>query len=128
MLPSTGFLCTRRAVERASTDLRQLRWRYPDQAEGAWACGIYSHYFAKRGVAGAGRGAAGAEEDVEEHQDTNIACVVGIDRYRAEDGSSARCRVGQLRSRTKQRGTSGGGLHTLHTTQARGHTGPARVN
>jgi hypothetical protein len=33
-------------------------------------------------VAGAGRGPAGVEEAIEEHQDsaTNVACVVGTDR------------------------------------------------
>jgi hypothetical protein len=41
------------------------------------------------GVAGAGGGPAGAEEDVEEHQDTNIACVAGTGQKmdRAQDAT-----------------------------------------
>jgi hypothetical protein len=42
-------------------------------------------------VAGAGRGPAGVEEDVEEHRDTNIACVVGTGQKmdRAQDAALA---------------------------------------
>jgi hypothetical protein len=66
------------------------------------------------GVAGAGGGPAGVEEDVEEHQDTNIACVAGT-RYRTEDGSSARCHVDQPRTQIKRKGNSGDGLHNYNT-------------
>jgi hypothetical protein len=40
-------------------------------------------------VAGAGGGPAGVEEDVEEHQNTNIACVAGTGQKmdRAQDAA-----------------------------------------
>jgi hypothetical protein len=55
------------------------------------------------GVAGAGEGPAGVEEDVEEHHDTRIACVVGTQdrRWIGERKSHARCHVDQPRNRIK---------------------------
>jgi hypothetical protein len=65
---------------------------------------------AAEAVAGAGGGPAGVEEDVEEHQDTNIACVVGTGQKmdRAQDAALTNR---QPRNQTKRKGNSGDGLH-----------------
>jgi hypothetical protein len=96
---------------------------------GGWGGGVRARCVCRgagrsswRGTGWGGGGPAGVAGDAEEHQDTNIACV--IYRRRTEDGSSARYRVDQRGNQTKRKGNTATRVMACTTRPGRACPGP----